>query len=86
MIVSGLGGRSRRAFLVDHVDDTWWAAIYARDRQVQNGVWTGGTPDIDDGALFVDFHVDGDPRRARGYFKTPSGEVTDSFSLVAPAP
>lgn len=86
VVVAGLGGHSRRAFLADHADDTWWAAIYALDRQVQNGVQTGNATTIEDGALFVDFHVDGDPRRARAYFKTPSGAVTDSFDLVAPAP
>jgi hypothetical protein len=29
------------------------------------------------GALFVDFNVDGDPRKARGYFKTIGGTIVD---------
>jgi 3',5'-cyclic AMP phosphodiesterase CpdA len=87
VVVAGLGGMSRRAFLVDqHGDDTWWAAIYAIDRQVRSGLQVGAAPSIEDGALFVDFHVDGDPRKARGYFKTSSGLVVDSFTVVAPKP
>jgi len=35
------------------------------------------------GALFIVFHVDGDPRRARGYFKNIDGEIIDAFDLVS---
>jgi hypothetical protein len=86
VVVTGLGGRSRRPFLAAHADDSWWAAVYALERQVQNGLQTGSATSIEDGALFIDFHVDGDPRLARGYFKTSAGSVVDSFTIVAPAP
>lgn len=38
-----------------------WASTYASDF----------------GALFIEFHVDGDPRKARGYFKTVADVVID---------
>lgn len=83
VVVAGLGGRSRRAFLeASHADDTWWASIYARGLQVNNGVQLGNESAIDDGALFIDFHVDGDPTLARGYFKTTAGAIVDSFTLI----
>jgi predicted phosphodiesterase len=31
----------------------------------------------DFGALFIEFHVDGDPRKAKGYFKTIGGSIID---------
>lgn len=45
----------------------------------------------DFGALFIDFNVDGDPRKARGYFKTIGGAIVDppassgktSFSITS---
>lgn len=33
------------------------------------------------GALFIRFHVDADPQKARGYFKTIDREVLDEFTL-----
>jgi hypothetical protein len=42
--------------------------------QPQNGV-------ADYGALFVRFHVDGDPKKATAYFKDVRGRVLDSFTL-----
>ena len=35
------------------------------------------------GALFIDFNVDGDPKKARGQFKTIAGTVIDP---PAPSP
>ena len=80
--VSGLGGVNARDYHADeHDDDTWWAAIYAEGRHL-----TGGQDASDFnytfGALFVDFHVDSDPRKARGYFKNIAGEVIDEFSIT----
>lgn len=86
VVVSGLGGMSARAFYAElHPDISWWASIYARNYQVMNGVETGALPNIEFGALFIDFHVDGDPHKARAYFKTVSGAIIDSFEItVAP--
>jgi hypothetical protein len=47
-----------------------------------NGVETGALESIEFGALFIDFHVDGDPRKARAYFKTVSGAVIDAFEIT----
>ena len=33
------------------------------------------------GALFITFNVDGDPRKATGYFKKTNGEVIDQFTV-----
>jgi hypothetical protein len=82
VVVSGLGGKNARAFTADHADDTWWAAIHARDLQLRDGMVAGTEPDVEPGALLIDFHVDGDPHLARGYFKTVAGEVVDDFELT----
>lgn len=81
VVVTGLGGHSARTRTFDHANDTWWASIYANDYQMQNSAMMGTQPIIDAGALFIDFHVDGDPLRARAYFKTTGGLVVDRFEL-----
>jgi hypothetical protein len=58
---SSLGGRGTRT-----LDSTWsakpyWASTYSGSY----------------GALFVDFNVDGNPRKARGYFKTTGNTIID---------
>jgi hypothetical protein len=82
VVVTGLGGASARGITEEHGADTWWASIYARGLQIENGVIVDTATHIDFGALFIDFHVDGDPHRARGYFKTVNGEVVDEFELT----
>jgi hypothetical protein len=37
------------------------------------------------GALFITFNYDGDPAKARGYFKTTAGAIVDEFEIVAQA-
>lgn len=80
--VSGLGGQSARRWTSDHSEDTWWASIYAGDRQVMNGKARGTDPVIGFGALFVTFGVTGNPARAHAYFKTTTGVVADEFSWL----
>jgi len=46
-----------------------WANIYTSDQGAQYG------------ALFITFYVDGDPYKARGYFKNISGQVIDAFEI-----
>jgi hypothetical protein len=83
VVVSGLGGRSARAFAAEqHPDISWWASIYAQNYQLMNGVETGVLANVEYGALFIDFHVDGDPHKARAYFKTVSGAIIDSFEIT----
>jgi hypothetical protein len=75
--VSGLGGKSIRD---QEQDGDWWAAV-----------WTS-TQGAAAGALFAEFHVDGDPRLAHFYFKDIDGNVPDDFlvrsevGLEGPAP
>ena len=75
--VSGLGGLSIRnqerclPFDYPYGCQGEWASIYTSDQ--------GAKP----GALFIVFHVDGDPRKARGYFKNIDGEIIDSFTIFA---
>jgi hypothetical protein len=64
VFVSGLGGQSIRD---QELDGPWWASIYTSDQ--------GARP----GALFAVFHVDGNPRLARFYFKDIEGNVVDEF-------
>jgi predicted phosphodiesterase len=83
VVVAGLGGVSARFFAAElHPDISWWASIYARNYQLMNGVETGVLGSVEFGALFIDFHVDGDPHKARAYFKTVSGAIIDSFELT----
>ncbi|MDX2019667.1 MAG: DNRLRE domain-containing protein [Deltaproteobacteria bacterium] len=46
-----------------------WASIYTSNQGAQFG------------ALFLTFHVDGNPKKGTGYFKNVSGQVIDSFTF-----
>ncbi len=75
--VSGLGGNSVRdqerclPTTYPYGCNGEWAFIYASNQNAQFG------------ALFIDFYVDGDPRKARGYFKNVSGVVVDRFVITS---
>ena len=75
--VAGLGGESIRNQARCHPTtppygcNLEWAHVYTSDQ------------DATYGALFIDFNVDGDPHRARGYFKNIRGETVDRFEIVA---
>ena len=71
---SGLGGRSIRRQREDLAGMEHIAAAYTSD---QNATY---------GALFIDFHVDGNPRKARGYFRNIRGEIIDEFEMYNNAP
>lgn len=82
VFVSGMGGNEIRDFEADHADDTWWATQYTSNVFVQNG------DPVEDfeaklGVMFIDFYVDGDPYKARGYFKNLAGEMIDEFTIFA---
>ncbi|MFZ5891051.1 MAG: DNRLRE domain-containing protein [Myxococcota bacterium] len=82
VFTSGLAGQSVRPFdTLTHNDDTWWASYYTSDRWYQNGVLRSGVGTH--GALFIRFHVGGDPRRANGYFKDVNGRIADQFTIEA---
>ncbi len=71
VFVSGLGGDSIRAQqrcsrIPPYGCNEEWASIY----------------DKNFGALFIEFNIDGDPRKAAGYFKNIDGEVVDSFTII----
>jgi calcineurin-like phosphoesterase family protein len=70
-IVSGLGGRSIRPQqrCLSGCDE--WAKIYTSDQGAQYG------------ATFIEFHVNGDPNAARGYFKNIRGQIIDQFTITA---
>lgn len=76
-VVSGLGGRSIRdqerclPTTPPYGCNGEWAVIYTSDQGAQYG------------ALFIEFHVNGDPKAARGYFKNINGEVIDRFTITA---
>jgi hypothetical protein len=78
VVVSGLGGASTRdqerclPTAYPYGCKHEWASIYTLSQ-------TGGASKF--GALFLEFNVDADPRKARGYFKTTSGEVPDTFEV-----
>jgi predicted phosphodiesterase len=80
--VVGLGGRGMRDYDENlHDDDTWWATIYASDHYLDNGqVVEDWSPD--QGALFIDFNVEGDPHKAHAYFKTTKGLIIDEYDIT----
>jgi Calcineurin-like phosphoesterase len=47
-----------------------WASIYTTNQGARYG------------ALFITFNVDGNPRKARGYFKNINNVVIDSFTII----
>jgi Calcineurin-like phosphoesterase len=74
--VSGLGGNSvrdqERCFPTSypHGCKGEWGYIYAEQQGATHG------------ALFITFHVDGNPKKARGYFKDVAGNKKDSFTIL----
>lgn len=79
VFVSGLAGRGIRDYQSSHDEDTWWASYYAGGRWLMNGAPQLGEANF--GALFIRFHVDGDPRKARAYFKDVAGRIADEFTI-----
>ncbi|WP_437678287.1 DNRLRE domain-containing protein [Sorangium sp. So ce131] len=80
VFVSGLAGVDIRDYeAVSHDDDTWWASYYASNKWVKNNTLMSGTAAY--GALFIRFNVDGDPKKARGYFKDVNGRLADEFTI-----
>ena len=80
VFVSGLGGNDMRdqerclPATYPYGCNSEWANIYTTTQ-------TGGPFKF--GALFIEFYVDGDPYKARAYFKTTTGETIDSFEIRA---
>ena len=79
VFVSGLGGlsiRDQKRCLPETFPygcNKEWASIYTSNQGAKYG------------ALFITFHVDGNPHKAHGYFKNVSGEVIDEFDVYAKA-
>jgi hypothetical protein len=80
VFVSGLGGLDMRPqtrclpTTYPYGCNKEWASIYTSTQ-------TSGVMRF--GALFIDFYVDGDPYKARGYFKTTTGAIIDQFEIRA---
>ncbi|MCG8554610.1 MAG: metallophosphoesterase [Proteobacteria bacterium] len=77
---SGIGGSDIRVFR-SHGNNSWWATIYTSDRFVMNGMRVNNFS-ANFGALFITFHVNGNPRSAEGYFKTISNDTIDRFTVT----
>lgn len=77
VFVAGLGGASIRdqerclPTTYPYGCNGEWASIYTSNQNAQHG------------ALFIEFHVDGDPNKARGYFKDIDGQVVDQFTVTS---
>jgi len=80
VFVSGLGGFDMRdqerclPATYPYGCNYEWANIYTTNQ-------TAGVMKF--GVLFIEFYVDGDPYKARGYFKTTTGETIDTFEIRA---
>jgi hypothetical protein len=57
-VVSAVGGKDVNDWDPDLAENPWWAAVGAQDN------------DLDDGALFCTFKINGDPTRAECYFES----------------
>ncbi len=79
VFVSGLGGKSIRDQERCQPSEPpygcggAWASIYTGDQSATHG------------ALFIEFYVDGDPAKARGYFKDIDGNTVDTFTVTSDA-
>lgn len=77
VFVSGLGGKGIRdqdrclPITPPYGCNGEWASIHTSDQGADYGV------------LFIEFHVDGDPRKASGYFKDITGDIIDSFTAFS---
>ena len=77
VFVSGLGGRSIRNQIrclpttYPYGCKSEWASIYTANQSANYG------------ALFIEFYVDGNPRKARGYFKTIDNKIIDQFEIFS---
>lgn len=76
LAVSGLGGSSIRSQIrctptaYPYGCKGEWAKIHTSNQGAKYG------------ALFLEFNVDGNPAKARGYFKNINGEVVDQFTIT----
>jgi predicted phosphodiesterase len=66
--VSGLGGKSIRP---QQQTGDWWASVFTASQDARPG------------ALFGVFNAEGDPTRARFYFKDILGRLADQFEVVS---
>ena len=74
-VVSAVGGKDVNDWDKDLAENPWWAAVGANDN------------DLDDGALFCTFKINGDPTRAQCYFESRrDGGVFDNFTIVNQVP
>ena len=82
--VSGAGGNSLRAYDAGmHDDDVWWSSGYTSNVTMDDGVRTTELNLLDPaGAAFMEIGVDGDPARARAYYKTIGGKTIDQFEVT----
>lgn len=77
--VVGLGGKSIRnqnrclPTTYPYGCNEEWASVYTSNQGAKYGV------------LFIEFNVDGEARKANGYFKNIDGEIIDTFTLMADA-
>ena len=75
--VSGLGGQVIRPQLLS---GPWWASISASTCLAGDPTCQ---PNVQPGALFGVFNVNGQPNKALFYFKDVSGRVIDSFTVIS---
>jgi len=82
--VTGTGGKEIRKYEKKlHAGDTWWATIYTSDYWMKNGVDQFFLPYSNThGPLFVIFNVNGNPNKAKAYFKNTLGTMVDEFDIT----
>lgn len=75
---SGLGGQSIRGQRSDIDELDYFASVYTSDQASDRNTAYG--------ALFIEFNVDDEPRKARAYFKNIRGEIIDQFEIYNNTP
>lgn len=81
--VTGVGGKEVRPYMADiHAKSTWWSTIYTADHWMKNGdkqLFYAGSNTA--AALFIVFHVDGNPKKAKAYVKNTLGTLIDAYTI-----
>ncbi|MDO8657035.1 MAG: cellulase family glycosylhydrolase, partial [Nanoarchaeota archaeon] len=75
---SGLGGTSVRGQRSDIEELDYFASVYTSNQAADRNTAYG--------ALFIEFNIDNEPRKARGYFKNIAGEIIDDFEIYNNTP
>jgi hypothetical protein len=83
VLVTGIGGRGLYSVKPAPGPEAWWASYYTDALWLPSGATQPVAQAGRQGAVFIKFNVDGDPRRAEGWVKNIALQTLDSFTIQA---